>query len=170
MSLTPDQVARKLWAATWGSQNRAPVDADKAYWTTDFWNALDAHGDSMNPPHPDYAYDRAIGWQSTGADVPPYGPYAQPPTQLQPVPPYPGDVEANTGTSEPLVPASLLGDVLQKLAEISAVVNLNLLATQGIVTKQDEQAARIEAIRAEVIAAAKTLAPQVGLLGRFFGR
>jgi hypothetical protein len=140
MSLTPEQVAQKLWAATWGSRNHAPTDADKAYWTPDFWNALDAHGENeMHPPHLNYAYDRAIGWQSTGADVPPYGPYANPPSALMPVPPYPGTEPTPTPTPtpvptpEPVVPVSVLGDIVEQLAAVKATTDMTLLTVQALV-------------------------------------
>lgn len=143
MSLTPEQVAQKLWAATWGSRNHAPTDADKAYWTPDFWNALDAHGENeMHPPHLNYAYDRAIGWQSTGADVPPYGPYANPPSALMPVPPYPGTeptpptptpTPAPAPTPEPVVPVSVLGDIVEQLAAVKATTDMTLLTVQALV-------------------------------------
>lgn len=132
--LTAEQVARKLWAAVWGSRNRPPNDSDKSYWTTDFWNALDKHGtEEMNPPHPDYAYDRALGWQATGDDVPPFGPFAQPPTPLRPVPPYPGDTQPSptpTPTPEPAPPTDTDdGGLDGRLARMEAI--LAFISTQG---------------------------------------
>lgn len=121
VELTADQVARKRWAAFWGTRNRAPNEQDKIYWNTQFWNDLDRHGlEEMNPPHPNYAYDRALGWQAMGSDVPPFGPYAQPPTPLQPVPPYPGDEQPPPDPIPP--PMTENGTLDDRLARIEALL------------------------------------------------
>lgn len=129
MALTADQVARKLWAATWSTRNRAPNEQDKIYWNPQFWNDLDRHGlEEMNPPHPNYAYDRALGWQAMGSDVPPYGPYALPPTPLQPVPPYPGDTQPIPEPNPPPI-STENGTLDDRLARIEAL--LALVSAQG---------------------------------------
>src|SRR5262245_14558911 len=83
---------RKLWRASWMSRGQAPDGGASAYWLP-MWDELDRHGrDEMRPPVDDYAFKRALGWQSEGADVPPYGDYAHPPTPYHEVPPFPDDV------------------------------------------------------------------------------
>jgi len=74
-----------LIAAAFGdTADRAPTEADWAYWRG-VMPGLNARGLEIRYGGDDaaagrrYAWDRLIGWQAGGADVPAFGPYANPP-------------------------------------------------------------------------------------------
>ena len=173
--LTSEQIRRQLWAARWAAYGQEPSLADENYWVP-MWNDLNDHGEiEMRPPVYNYAKKRAMGWQATGADVATYGDYAQPPTAGHAIPPYPGDEPfevpspvaqppfvAQPPEAEPVLPMSVMDDVLTQLAAIKATTDLTLLAVQG-------QSARIEQIRSEVV---QLFESEVGqsFISRLFGR
>lgn len=63
-------------AAITDSADREPSEIDYTYWRAHL-PELVARGQEIHIE--DYAWKRLIGWQAEGLDVPPYGPYAQPP-------------------------------------------------------------------------------------------
>jgi hypothetical protein len=81
--MTEQETRRQIWIGTWRSKGHAPEDGDYVYWLREYPGLL-ARGLEIGyrSPNPDsdYAMDRLMGWQATGADVPPFGPYANPPT------------------------------------------------------------------------------------------
>jgi hypothetical protein len=86
VTLTDKQIRDQLWKASWMTQGRGPADGDYAYWVPK-WAELEARGLELGDP--EYAFNRLLGKGATGADVPPFGAYANPPTSYRSVPPSP---------------------------------------------------------------------------------
>ena len=86
MSLTDRQIRDQVWKASWMTQGRAPTDGDYNYWGAR-WPTLEARGLELGDP--EYAVNRLLGKGATGADVPPFGEYANPPSPYRSVPPSP---------------------------------------------------------------------------------
>lgn len=97
--MTDDQIRRQIWIDIWSSRGSAPNEVDYTYWVGK-WSELVARGIELG--NPNYADQRVLGMGAGGADVPPFGPYATPPTAAHPVPPYPGDVSVPTPIPMPL--------------------------------------------------------------------
>lgn len=131
--MTTEQIRETVWTTIWQVYGHAPTAADYSYWVDQgkFQECLD-RGIEINDP--DYAVKRLQGWQSTGSDVPPYGPYANPPKPLfGPVPPYPSSTVPN-GSGSTIPPEgdptpSQTGDpasqgILEALKGIQATLDL----------------------------------------------
>jgi len=86
MALTDKQIRDQVWQASWMTQGRGPADGDYAYWVPK-WPELEARGLELGDP--EYAFNRLLGKGATGADVPPFGAYANPPSAYRSVPPSP---------------------------------------------------------------------------------
>jgi len=86
MTLTDKQIRDQVWKASWMTQGRGPADGDYAYWVPK-WPELEARGLELGDP--EYAFNRLLGKGATGADVPPFGAYANPPSAYRSVPPSP---------------------------------------------------------------------------------
>lgn len=164
--MTPTEIDREIYVAKWQTEGQDPNAADWYYWRGKAPELI-ARGIEINfgggsDPGRAYMREKLIGWQATGADLPRYGPYAQPPTVFHSVP----DV-APPPAPEPKpdpVPAFDIQDVLVAIATIQ-----ELMGT--LATKDD-----IRSVRNELIAAAKDIGKQLtasgalGALGGIFGR
>lgn len=117
--MTDDQIRRQIWIDIWSSRGSAPNDTDYAYWIGK-WPELVARGIELG--NPNYADQRVLGMGAGGLDVPPFGPYAIPPTAAHYVPPYPGDAPTPVPTPLPLpdLPAIAPWVTPQQLAESEA--------------------------------------------------
>lgn len=90
---------RDLWTASWMSKGKAYDQRDETGWRgysqgmLDRGRELNYHSQVFPDLEPGRAYrmDRMLGWQSGGADVPPYGNWANPPTPFHTVAVFPGD-------------------------------------------------------------------------------
>ena len=65
-----------ITAASADCNDRLPSALDFTYWRQEM-PGLVARGVEIR--HPNYAWDRMIGWQAGPVDAPMYGPFAQPP-------------------------------------------------------------------------------------------
>jgi hypothetical protein len=176
--MTQDEMKVEIWNAAWATRGEAPTQKDYDYWLGLFPGLL-ARGDEIHFAGGGlgYARERMLGWQSSGTDIPKYGKYAVPETPYHDVPPYPG---TEAPAPAPVAVATLsdllnaVHDVRQfltsmdddALEDFGAVMS----ALDKIQINQNKQADRIEAIRGEFIKQVQALAPQVGFIGRLFGR
>lgn len=144
---------RDLWTASWMSKGSAPTAGDETYWRENSAGMLE-RGPQINhrsPVFPDwepgraYRMDRMLGWQSGGADVPPYGNWANPPTPFHTVAVFPGDAPAPEPTPEPLpspeptpLPDLPLAAIVDRLEHIETFLRAVAVAVQKIVTAVTE--------------------------------
>ncbi len=149
--MTTDQIRRLLWRWIYERQGDKPTDRDYVYWGVEEWGGLVDRGNQIGYRSPvdgysgglAYARDRVYGWQATGVDIPPYGPWADPSTPqfkskqfFSPVPAYPGDVvdpPIDPPVDPPVNPPTLpiLDQFAAKLdAQTAAIVSLAAVIAQ----------------------------------------
>ena len=151
MTLTDKQIRDQVWKASWMTQGRGPADGDYAYWVPK-WPELEARGLELGDP--EYAFNRLLGKGATGADVPPFGAYANPPSAYRSVPPSPwADTPAPPPSGNPQPdpppnpdpPADTAGGLELLLASLSRIVDgVEKLAAAGerIATAQEQLVAK----------------------------
>lgn len=169
--MTPDEVKRLLWQASWGTNDRAPVESEYNYWI-EKEPELTARGIELRMP--DYMLKKMQGWQAGINDRPKFGTWGTVSNEFHPVPPYPSDVipsaentTENTAenTDDEVVKGMIQGIKEAKENSIQALIELKQLSV-----KIDNVAKRIEEIRTEITNAAKSPTTTNSILNRIFGR
>ena len=151
MSLTDRQIRDQVWQASWKTQGRAPIDGDYAYWVSK-WPELEARGLELGDP--EYATNRLLGKGATGADVPPFGAYANPPSAYRSVPPSPwvNSVDPPASSPPPSSPppnTDAPEDVASGLAPLLAAVVRIVDGVETIATASMRIATALEQVNAK---------------------
>lgn len=114
-----------LWTASWMSKGSAPTAGDETYWRDNSAGMLERGPQigyrSKVFPEWDagraYRIDRMLGWQSGGADIPPFGSWANPPAAFHDVPPFPGEASPEQPPATTELPPPSVDPTLASILE-----------------------------------------------------
>ena len=121
-----------MWDSFWATWGRAPEERDHIYWTQE-WNGLIERGRQINhrsqyrpelEPGLAYTWDRLIGWQAGGEDIPLYGPFGRTSKEYHEIPPMPGHEDPPSEDPIPKPPSDPTNESKTVIALLTEIRNI----------------------------------------------